>query len=157
LADEPVLACPPSVGYRLKKFMRRNKAALAVVGLVLFFIVVLGGVVGWGMGDRAAREREIALETARKLALTEQGIRQALDRAATSRAELHRLLKKAGGVQQLLNQPAGWLLFIKTAQGELTQARRLAVRAEGSLEMALTQAIDQLEQRLTGDQADYDL
>src|SRR5262245_12974879 len=25
LADEPVLACPPSVGYRLRKFARRNK------------------------------------------------------------------------------------------------------------------------------------
>src|SRR5262249_1189515 len=25
LADEPVLACPPSVGYRLRKFVRRNK------------------------------------------------------------------------------------------------------------------------------------
>src|SRR4029077_19527133 len=25
LADEPVLACPPSAGYRLRKFARRNK------------------------------------------------------------------------------------------------------------------------------------
>src|SRR5262249_59941702 len=29
LADEPVLACPPSVGYRLRKVARRNKAVLA--------------------------------------------------------------------------------------------------------------------------------
>ena len=27
LADEPVLACPPSAGYRLKKFLRRNQGA----------------------------------------------------------------------------------------------------------------------------------
>src|SRR5262249_48406223 len=26
LADEPVLACPPSAGYRLRKFARRHKA-----------------------------------------------------------------------------------------------------------------------------------
>src|SRR6185503_4656397 len=25
LVDEPVLACPPTAGYRLRKFMRRNK------------------------------------------------------------------------------------------------------------------------------------
>ena len=25
LADEPVQACPPSAGYRLRKFVRRNK------------------------------------------------------------------------------------------------------------------------------------
>src|SRR5262249_16461598 len=28
LADEPVLACPPSAGYRLRKFVRRNRARL---------------------------------------------------------------------------------------------------------------------------------
>jgi serine/threonine protein kinase/tetratricopeptide (TPR) repeat protein len=42
LADEPVLACPPSAGYRLRKFARRNKAALAVVcvsGLIVFLAI----------------------------------------------------------------------------------------------------------------------
>src|SRR4029434_2918667 len=29
LHDEPVQACPPSAGYRLRKFMRRNRAVLA--------------------------------------------------------------------------------------------------------------------------------
>jgi tetratricopeptide (TPR) repeat protein/serine/threonine protein kinase len=157
LHDEPVLACPPSVGYRFKKFARRNKAALATVALVIFFIVLLGGVVGWGVRDRAAREQEIAGEAARKLAHTEEGIRQALDRGTNSRAELHALLKKPGGVQELLNQPARWELFLKTAQGKLAQAQRLAVRAEGDLDAELTQAMERLEQQLTSDQADYDL
>ena len=31
LADEPVQACPPSAGYRLRKFARRNKRALATL------------------------------------------------------------------------------------------------------------------------------
>ena len=34
LSDEPVLACPPSAAYRLRKFARRNKAALAMGGLI---------------------------------------------------------------------------------------------------------------------------
>jgi hypothetical protein len=33
LNDEPVLACPPSAWYRLRKFARRNKAELAVAAL----------------------------------------------------------------------------------------------------------------------------
>jgi eukaryotic-like serine/threonine-protein kinase len=33
LADEPVLACPPSVGYRLQKFMRKNRRLLAAAGV----------------------------------------------------------------------------------------------------------------------------
>ena len=35
LRDEPVQACPPTQVYRLKKFMRRNKAAVAASCLVL--------------------------------------------------------------------------------------------------------------------------
>ncbi len=34
LSDEPVLACPPSAAYRLRKFARRNKAVLAMAGLI---------------------------------------------------------------------------------------------------------------------------
>ena len=34
LHDEHVLACPPSTAYRLRKFARRNKAALATAGMV---------------------------------------------------------------------------------------------------------------------------
>lgn len=51
-------ACPPSVAYRLRKFTRRNKGGLAVAALVLFFLVLLGGGVGWTVRDRAAREAE---------------------------------------------------------------------------------------------------
>src|SRR5262249_54382823 len=58
LADEPVQACPPSAGYRLRKFARRNKGALAVTALVLCFLLVLGSGVGWALRDRAAREEE---------------------------------------------------------------------------------------------------
>ena len=60
LADEPVLACPPSAGYRLRKFARRNRAGLAVAGLVLFFLVLLGSGAGWAWRDRAARAAEQA-------------------------------------------------------------------------------------------------
>jgi serine/threonine protein kinase/tetratricopeptide (TPR) repeat protein len=58
LADEPVQACPPSASYRFRKFARRNKAALAVAGLALLCIALVGGVGGWVMRDRAARQRE---------------------------------------------------------------------------------------------------
>jgi serine/threonine protein kinase/tetratricopeptide (TPR) repeat protein len=60
LADEPVVACPPSVGYRLRKFARRHKAGLAVAALVLFFLVLLGGGAGWFVRDRSARHAETA-------------------------------------------------------------------------------------------------
>jgi tetratricopeptide (TPR) repeat protein/serine/threonine protein kinase len=60
LADEPVLACPPSAGYRLKKFVRRNKGGLAVAALVLLFLVLLGSGIGWAVRDRSARQAKAA-------------------------------------------------------------------------------------------------
>src|SRR5262249_7921587 len=56
LADEPVQAGPPSAGYRLRKFARRNKGSLTLAGVVLFFLVVLGSGIGWSIRDRVARD-----------------------------------------------------------------------------------------------------
>jgi hypothetical protein len=64
LADESVQACPPSAGYRLRKYARRNKGGLAVAGLVLFFLVLLGSGAGWALRDRSAREAELARQQA---------------------------------------------------------------------------------------------
>jgi serine/threonine protein kinase/tetratricopeptide (TPR) repeat protein len=60
LAGEVVQACPPSTVYRLRTFARRNKGALAVAALVMFFMVLLGSGAGWAWRDRAAREAEVA-------------------------------------------------------------------------------------------------
>jgi serine/threonine protein kinase len=40
LHDAPVQACPPSVAYRLRKFVRRNKRSLAIVGLLAVMLLV---------------------------------------------------------------------------------------------------------------------
>src|SRR5205085_7210309 len=48
LADEPVLACPPSAGYRLRQFARRHRGPVAAAGLVLLTLV--GGIVGTTLG-----------------------------------------------------------------------------------------------------------
>jgi tetratricopeptide (TPR) repeat protein len=71
LADEPVQACPPSAWYRFHKFARRRKAGLAFAGMILAFLLVLGGGIGWVVGDRSAREK-----------VREREAEEALDRAA---------------------------------------------------------------------------
>jgi serine/threonine protein kinase/Flp pilus assembly protein TadD len=40
LNDEPVAACPPSAGYRLRKFARRNRAALMTAALLTFALIL---------------------------------------------------------------------------------------------------------------------
>jgi eukaryotic-like serine/threonine-protein kinase len=66
LADEPVLACPPSAIYRLKKFARRNKGPVLAASLVL--LVLVGGAVGTTLGLIDARKGRVAAEQAEQAA-----------------------------------------------------------------------------------------
>jgi WD40 repeat protein/serine/threonine protein kinase len=62
LADEPVQACPPSAGYRLRKFVRRNKAVpatAAAVGLAVLLAVATSYVLIARALDRVRREANL--------------------------------------------------------------------------------------------------
>jgi hypothetical protein len=60
LANEPVGAGPPSLGYRLRKFARRNRGRLAATALVLFLLASLGVVACWAAWGQA--KQQAALE-----------------------------------------------------------------------------------------------
>src|SRR5262249_16386356 len=57
LADEPVEARPPSAGYRLRKFLRRNRGPVLAASLVL--LALLAGMAGtvWGLFEARRQER----------------------------------------------------------------------------------------------------
>jgi serine/threonine protein kinase/tetratricopeptide (TPR) repeat protein len=68
LADEPVIACPPSAWYRFQKFSRRHKGPLVAAAVV--FLALAFGMAGttWGMfrakdaQEREATAKDVALE-----------------------------------------------------------------------------------------------
>src|SRR5262249_49911598 len=61
LNHEPVSAGPPTAAYRLRKFVRRNRARVTAAGLVLLALVL--GVVGTTLGlIEARRQQRIADE-----------------------------------------------------------------------------------------------
>jgi WD40 repeat protein/serine/threonine protein kinase len=64
LADEPVEACPPSAGYRLRKFLRRYRGRVAAAGAVVAALVAgLVGTLLFAAGE--AEQRRQADENAR--------------------------------------------------------------------------------------------
>jgi serine/threonine protein kinase/transposase len=76
LADEPVEARPPSAGYRLGKFLRRNKGPVVAAGLIV--LVLLGGIAGTGWGLVRAQwawAAESQRVQERDDALTREGLR----------------------------------------------------------------------------------
>ena len=110
LADEVVEARPPSATYRLKKFVRRQKAQVVAASLVLLTLV--GGVLGttielWEANAAAQKERDA--NTAAQAART----------AAENAAEAEKAAKIEAQRQQVR---AEWLLYaskITLAQREL--------------------------------------
>ncbi|HVJ82772.1 MAG TPA: serine/threonine-protein kinase, partial [Planctomycetia bacterium] len=63
LTDEPVEACPPSAAYRLRKFARRNRAAVLAAAAILF--VLLAGIAGTTFGLIHAEQRRAEADKAR--------------------------------------------------------------------------------------------
>jgi serine/threonine protein kinase/WD40 repeat protein len=59
LRDEPVIACPPSVAYRLRKFARRHKSAFAA-GVVVALALLLGTIVSTWQAVRATVSERLA-------------------------------------------------------------------------------------------------
>ena len=77
LDDEPVQACPPSAGYRLRKFARRNRAMLVTAAVVATALVGGTTISTWqavraGRAEHAARSEAVHAKTAEKQANRER-------------------------------------------------------------------------------------
>jgi serine/threonine protein kinase len=59
LGDEPVSAGPPSVGYRLSKFLRRNRALVTSIAVVMA-VLVAGSAISAIFAIRAQRQAKVA-------------------------------------------------------------------------------------------------
>jgi serine/threonine protein kinase/WD40 repeat protein len=106
LQDEPVRACPPSVVYRLRKFIRRNKAAflttLAVAASLVLAVVVLAiSTVRINTALRKSRLREAE-------ALVGQAHGTRLSRRPGQRFEALDALSKAAAIGRELGQSPEW-------------------------------------------------
>src|SRR5947209_5040235 len=68
LHDEPVQACPPSAGYRFRKFVRRNKRVAFMTGFLFALLVVAVAVLGvsYVQVQEALQDKTQALERERE-------------------------------------------------------------------------------------------
>ncbi|MDX2037237.1 MAG: serine/threonine-protein kinase [Isosphaeraceae bacterium] len=159
LADEPVAARPPSRGYRLRKFVRRNRGAVTAAALVAFALLV--GIVGTTLGLVEARTQREAAERARGEAVAEAA---AKERARLAEAEQRKaaelanqqafdalksftdeLMGKLLGSRDKLtetdqsilrNAQRQWEVFARS-KGESPEAR--VIRSEGAAELSIIQ------------------
>jgi WD40 repeat protein/tetratricopeptide (TPR) repeat protein len=103
LSDEPVLACPPSLGYRLRKFARRNRGAAIAASLVLLALVLGTVVSAWQAlratvaEGKARRNEETALHQKR-------AADQAKDEAVTQKTRAEAAQQTIGQRNDLINR-----------------------------------------------------
>src|SRR5205807_4594965 len=104
LADEPVQACPPSAGYRWRKFARRNKRGLATAAVAALAILTTSAALGWAVRDREARAVEAAKERAARQAKLEDQVTRALMEARNwlDRERLPEAIASVGRAETLL-------------------------------------------------------
>ncbi len=147
LADQPVLACPPSAGYRLRKFARRNKRTLvtaALLGVMLLAAVgAVAGSLGWAARDRAARRAEAAQQASaslirarawmgdNKLALARQELAEAKGRIGNDRAALPALAEEIEALDAALARFQSFLDLVEQAhEAETRLTVELALSGE---------------------------
>lgn len=92
LKNEPILARPASRVYKIRKFVRRNRALVA--GVSLAFVAMVGGVIGtaWQAaeatrGKRLAEERGVELENQKRIAEREAATAKAVNTFLTGMLE----------------------------------------------------------------------
>src|SRR5262249_43607486 len=62
LVDEPVLACPPSARYRLRKFARKHRGVLRVAAAFVLLLAAATAVSAWQAVRATAAERRTVAE-----------------------------------------------------------------------------------------------
>jgi serine/threonine protein kinase/tetratricopeptide (TPR) repeat protein len=135
LADEAVLAGPPSARYRLRKFVRRHRGQ--VMGTTIVLLALVGGTVGTAIGLVRARQAEaLAREQA-----------AAAEQARADEAEQRRRTRQA--LDDMLSDES--LAFQTTQKELLPQQRAFLERALGYYrEFAARAATDEEGRALVG-------
>jgi tetratricopeptide (TPR) repeat protein len=144
LADEPVEACPPSVTYRLGKFLRKHRRALGTAAAFLSLLVAAGVLVGWqavreteAEHDREVREARAERDRAVEEAKRGAAVRDALDQVRALREEARKG-----------HDPGKWAKAREQAQ------RALALVENGAADRALAAQVKQVQDELDGEEKD---
>lgn len=143
---------------------RRRRVTLALAVALLTLVAGLAAGALWYQADRARQERdeleraalekERAVEKQARHLAREEGIREALDATLATQTILRKRLEQNGGVFSLLNRTAEWQLRLKEAGAALRRAKDLAAGSEAPLDPALVRGISEATTRLSADDAD---
>jgi WD40 repeat protein/serine/threonine protein kinase/tetratricopeptide (TPR) repeat protein len=104
LADEPVLACPASALYRLRKFCRRHKTGILVTAGVAVWLLLAGAAVLWREKVEADRAVAVARENEKTETAARRKVEKSLYFESLARAHFEWWDYDVGRADQILDQ-----------------------------------------------------
>lgn len=101
LTDEPVLAGPPTAGYRLRKFVKRNRGPVLAAAIVL--TTLLAGIVGtsWGWFE-ALYQRDVAVQARKDEAEQGKAVKAHAEKLTLAHAKADRLAQDEKAARKLM-------------------------------------------------------
>jgi serine/threonine protein kinase len=152
LADEPVLARPPSTAYRLRKFLRRNKGPVLAAAVVL--VALLAGMVGTTAGLFRANEAEAEArrqaDDAEQARLDEARQRARAEQAAAGEKAQRLLAEGARHDEQRQREKAEQAAAAEAGAKAVADERRRQAEAAVAVLESLFQGLDPRAERLGG-------
>jgi serine/threonine protein kinase/tetratricopeptide (TPR) repeat protein len=148
LAHEPVTARPPSRWYRVRKFVRRHRAA--VVSAALLVLALLAGIVGTTLGMYEARAQQVLAKAAERRESERAAGEQRARQQAQESAENERLAKEQTQRRLTQIEAGSELLFSVFADLDIRQARD-GEPLEQVLARRLVQAGEKIDEQAVGD------
>jgi eukaryotic-like serine/threonine-protein kinase len=131
LDGRPLRAGPESTGYRVRKFLHRNKGKMAAAAVILFLLV--GGIIGTSWGLSVALRARTAAEVARQSAVAAQQSEEAAKLDAIAHAKSEQAAKEQAiasaneaHVAQALADKSAYDARLRLAEGLVSQGDALA-------------------------------
>jgi serine/threonine-protein kinase len=146
LRDEPVEACPPSVGYRLRKFTRRNRRGLVMGGVVAASLLAATAVSMWQAAQ--ATEAQHQAEADRRQAETDRKQAESdRDRAKTAEGKANTNLERAKEAEKRATNEAAIARAVNTFFQEdilrqVNSAPQDGMESEGVPNLTVKEALD---------------
>ncbi len=138
LNHEPLQAGPPSVSYRLTKFVRRNRPQVIAASLVLLSLVA--GVIGTSLALLEAKRQERAAVVAREAeAERAEGERQAKELAEIKRQEAEAQQQRAEAGEKLASER---LLQVEAEKQRADEEKQIAEAVNDFLQTKLLAQAD---------------
>ncbi|MFO0810621.1 MAG: serine/threonine-protein kinase [Gemmataceae bacterium] len=150
LADEPVEACPPSAGYRVRKFARKYKAGLTAAAAIAALLMTGVAVTTW-QAVRAVRAEALAVAARDAEMVERQEAERQRDRAAKAEADATRDRDKAVAEKKRADEEAATATAIlEFVERDLFGAQRNVQAGEPGLRKnaTLREALDAAEPKI---------